>query len=915
MLRPGERPGALPGDTLRPRAGGGLNDRTIYLVDGTYSVYRAYHATPRLTTSKGLPTNAVYAFAQILRKLIADERPGYLGVAFDTEAPTFRHIEFEEYKAHRPPPPEDLILQLPYARRVCEALRVAVLEVDGFEADDLIATLAERAKTAGLNVVIVTSDKDLFQLVDDRVKVLNPAKGIMMDAAKVEEIFGVPPGQVVDVLALWGDASDNIPGVPGIGEKGAKEIIRQFSTLEEAHRRADEISRKAYREGLKGHFDQALRSRDLVRVRRDAPVDLDLDRLRYQSPDPAAAYALFSELEFTSLQQEFARRPQAQAAADYRVALSEEDLDDALRLAREDGVLSVDLETTGVDPMRASIVGVALSSRTGRAAYVPVAHAYLGVPAQLPLGLVIEKLKPVLEDPELPKVGQNVKYELILFRRHGVELAPIRFDSMVASYLMDPGRRQHNLDVLALDHLDYRTILYKEVAGTGRNQVTLDMVDVESVARYAGEDADIALRLKEVLEPKLAQMQLDELYEELELPLIPVLASIEMAGVKVDPVVLKRMSADFGVELERLEGEVYELAGCRFNINSPRQLGEVLFEKLDLVSRRRTAVTRARSTSMDVLEELAPHHPLPRVILEYRALWKLKSTYIDALPLLINPATGRVHTSYNQTVAATGRLSSSDPNLQNIPARTEQGRKIRAAFVPEKGHLFLAADYSQVELRVMAHMADVPELADAFRKGEDIHRRTASEIFGVPQEQVTSSMRAQAKTINFGVLYGMGSVSLAAQLGIERKAAQQFIDRYFRQFPRIKEYIDETIAQAERDGFVTTLFNRRRYFPDIKSPDRMARQQALRAAVNTTIQGTAADLIKKAMLDLDRALREGGFRSRMILQVHDELVLESPEQEVERVLPVVRACMEKVADLRAPLTVDIDVGDSWEAVT
>ncbi|MFQ5845028.1 MAG: DNA polymerase I, partial [Planctomycetota bacterium] len=836
-----------------------MKERTIYLVDGTYNVFRAYHATPRLASSRGLPTNAVFAFAQILRKLIVDHRPAFLGVAFDTEAPTFRHEEFKPYKAHRPPPPEDLILQLPYVRRVCEVLRVPVIEKDGFEADDLIATLAEKAKATGHDVIVVTSDKDLFQLVDEHVRILNPARGnLLMDPAKVEEIFGVPPHQVRDVLALWGDASDNIPGVPGIGEKGAKELIRRYASLEEAHRHAGDIPRKAYREGLKAHYDQALRCRDLVTVRRDAPVDLDLEDLRYGEPDAAAAYALFSELEFAGLQQEFApaREP---GGADYRVVLEEAELQEALRRARRDGILSIDLETTSTDPMRAAIIGVAVCSRAGRASYVPVGHTYLGAPAQIPLEKVLDRLRPLLEDRDLPKAGQNLKYELILFRRHGVDLAPVSFDSMVASYLIDPGRRQHNLDVLALDYLDHRTIRYKDVAGSGKDEVTLDLVDVEQVGRYAAEDADVALRLKEVLEPRLRQMELDELYQDLELPLISVLADMEMAGVRVDPEVLRAMSAEFAVELRRLEEQIHELAGCRFNINSPKQLGEVLFERLNLASRRRTAKTRARSTSVQVLEDLAPQHPLPRKILEYRSLAKLKSTYIDALPALINPSTSRVHTSYNQTVAATGRLSSSDPNLQNIPARTELGRKIRAAFVPEAGHLFLAADYSQVELRVLAHMADVPELADAFRKGEDIHRRTAAEIFGVPAERVTPQMRGQAKTINFGVLYGMGAVSLAAQLGIPRGEARAFIENYFARFPRIKEYVDETVAQAERDGFVTTLFNRRRYFPDIRSPDRLARQQALRAAVNTTIQGTAADLIKKAMLDLHAALRRGTF--------------------------------------------------------
>ncbi len=887
----------------------------IYLIDGTYNLFRAYHATPRMSTTKGLPTNAVLAFTQMLRKLVLEERPAYLGIAFDTEKPTFRHEAFEAYKAQRPPTPDDLLMQIPYVRRVCEAFRAPILELDGYEADDVIATLAERAKTAGHEVIVVTSDKDMFQLVDDRVKILNPAKGnLLMDAAKVEEIFGVRPDLVTEVLALWGDASDNIPGVPGIGEKGAKEIIGRFSTIEEAHARADEITRKAYREGLVDHFDDALKCRELVTIRRDAPIDLDLDRLRLRDPDARAAYALFSELEFSNMMQEFAPRGDAAAIA-HRVVVDRRELEQILEKARGDGVLSIAIATGAGGPTIASIAGIALCGDRDGACYVPVAHSTLGAPAQMPLDRVLETIRPAIEDPGLPKIGHNIKHEWILLARHGIEMRGIGFDSMVASYLIDPGRRQHNLDSLSLDHLNHRVATRKEIVGSGRSEVTLDQVEVEKAAGFIGDAALAVLRLKEVLEPRLHEMELDELFQDVEIPLISVLADLELNGIKVDTGVLRAMSKRFASEMSRIEAEIYELAGCRFNINSPAQLGDVLFEKLDLSSRKRTTKTKARSTSMQVLEELADQHPLPRKILDYRSLSKLKSTYIDALPQLLNPETGRVHTSFNQTVAATGRLSSSDPNLQNIPARTELGRKIRSAFVPETGCLLLSADYSQVELRIMAHMADVPELVDAFRKGEDIHERTAMEVFGVEAGEVTSRMRTQAKTINFGVMYGMGSVRLAAELGIKRKEAQQFIARYFERFPRIKEYIDETIERAEKDGFVTTLFNRRRYFPDINSPDRMARQQALRAAVNTTIQGTAADLIKKAMLDLHAALREKGFRSRMLLQVHDELVLECPEEEVDRVKKVVSRCMEGAAALRTPLVVNVNVGTSWEAVT
>ncbi len=892
-----------------------MKERTIYLVDGTYNLFRAYHATPRLTTSAGMPTNAVYAFVQILRKLIADEEPRYLAVAFDTEAPTFRHAAFEQYKAHREPTPDDLIEQMPWARKACEALGIPVLEMDGYEADDLIATIVERAGAKGFHCAIVTSDKDLYQLVNDKVKIINPAKGMVMDAKAVEEVFGVPPQQVIEVLALWGDPTDNIPGVPGIGEKGAKEIIKRYGTIENARAHAGELARKAYREGLTEHFDEALKSRELATVRRDAPIDIALESLARGDADPAATRSVFSTLEFSTLLDEAPAPPKAPVKDDVIILLSSDDLADAVKAIRADGILALALEADASDPMRAHLVGAALAGRPGRAWYIPIGHAYLGAPDQLPREAVLKALAPILEDPSIPKVAQDIKREMIILRRHGVRLDPVGFDPMLASYLLDPGRRAYTLQALAKDHLGLRTKPDEVVEGSGRSQVPLEQVEVAKVAARAAERAEVALRLKESLAPRLEERELDELFTELELPLIPVLATMEMTGVRVDPAVLKEMSKEFAAAIGRLEAEIHELAGCTFNINSPKQLGDILFEKLSLASRKRTVKTRALSTSQAVLEELAREHALPRKVLEYRSLTKLKSTYIDALPLLINPDTGRVHTTYHQTVAATGRLSSADPNLQNIPARTPLGRRIRAAFVPESGWTFLAADYSQVELRVLAHMADVPELADAFSKGEDVHVRTAAEIFHVATDAVTPAMRSQAKTINFGVLYGMGPVRLADSLGIARKEARAFIDRYFERFPRIQEYIDETIAGAERDGFVTTLFNRRRYFPEIHSAGRMERQQALRAAVNTTLQGTAADLIKRAMLDLQKALEKGAFRSRMILQVHDELVLECPPDELARVEPVVRTAMEGVADLRAPLTVDIKTGPSWEKVT
>jgi DNA polymerase-1 len=902
----------------------------LYLVDGTANIFRAYHAIRGLSTKAGLPTNATFGFTTMLRKLIQEEKPDYLGVAFDLGAPTFRHREFKDYKAHRPPPPDDLIAQIPYVKKVCQALRVPVLEMEGFEADDLIGTLARQAKERGLEVVIVTSDKDMLQLVDDRVSVLKPQRDpanrkeqyVRLDPAGVESTFGVRPDQVVDVLSLMGDASDNVPGVPGIGEKGAKEIIRRYGNLEAALAAAateasgspagedGPLKRKAYREGLREHAQDARFSHRLVTIDTSAPVPLDLEALKVGSPDHAAAVPLFTELEFTSLLKDVSPGAAA-AAADYGSILEPADLKALAAEIRRAGEVSVDLETDAIDPLRARIVGITLATAPGRARYVPVAHRYLGAPAQIPLEAALSELRGILEDPKIAKIGQNVKYEFLCFARHGVRLRGVSFDSMVASYLVDASRRTHNLDDLALEYLKYRTIPYEDVAGSGGKQVTLDQVEIERVSTYSCEDADVALRLRDVLDRRLHEMALEELFETLEMPLIEVLADMEAAGVRIDVKFLNKMSAELEEESCRLEREIVDMAGEEINVNSPRQLGALLFEKMKIKPLRRTQKSKAYSTDQEVLEELAHRHPIARRILEYRTVTKLRSTYVEALPALVNPDTGRVHTSFNQTVAATGRLSSSDPNLQNIPIRTDLGRKIRRAFIPEDGCVLMAADYSQIELRVLAHMADDPEMIAAFRRGEDIHVRTAAEIFGVPSDLVTPEMRRAAKAINFGIIYGMGPQRLARDQGISLAEAQGFIRRYFERFPRVKEYIDETVARVEKEGSVTTLFNRVRRFPELQGGNRGVRQQVLRQAVNTTIQGTAADLIKRAMLDLHRRLAAERLRSRMILQVHDELVLEVPEAEVERAESLVRGAMEKVYPMKAPLSVDVKVGRNW----
>ncbi len=886
------------------------NAPRLYLVDGTANVFRAYYALQGLSTRSGLPTNATYGFTAMLRKLVQDERPEYLAVTFDTAAPTFRHKEFKEYKANRPPPPDDLVVQFPYVKKVCEVLRVPAFEKEGYEADDLLGSLARQASERGLEVVIVASDKDMLQLVDEHVSVLNPQKNIRYDPPTVEKLFGVRPDQVVDVLALWGDASDNVPGVPGIGEKGAKDIIRRFGSLEAALAEAAQVERKSYREGLQKHSDKARLSQRLVTIDRNAPVELHLDSLRAGEPDHAAAVELFKELEFTSFIKNISPSVSS-VSADYRSVRDVGELDAMIEEIKRSGHLSVDLETDSVDPLRARLVGIALCVRPGSACYVPVGHRDPGPGGQLTPQQALEHLRGVLEDPKIAKIGQNLKYEIACLGRHGVNLRGVSFDTMVASYLVNPSRRAHNLDDLAQEYLNYKTLSYKEVAGSGAKQVTLDQVDVERVTTYACEDADVALQLKGALEPRLWEGALEELFETLEMPLVSVLAAMETAGVRIDSGFLSGMSKEIEIDTSRLQREIIEMAGEEININSPKQLGALLFEKMNIKPLRRTRKSKAYSTDQEVLEELSHQHPIARKILEYRTLTKLRSTYVDALPALINPDTGRVHTSFNQTVAVTGRLSSSDPNLQNIPIRTEIGRRVRRAFIPDEGSVLLAADYSQIELRVLAHMADDPEMVAAFKKGEDIHRRTAAEIFGVAPDLVAADMRRAAKAINFGILYGMGPQRLARDQGIPLAEAQRFIRQYFERFPRVKEYIDDTIERVERDHQVTTLFNRVRRFPELDSAHRGLRQQVLRQAVNTTIQGTAADLIKRAMLEVHERLSREGLRSRMILQVHDELVLEVPEEEVEIVGPLVRSAMEGVYPMRVPLCVDLRTGSNW----
>ncbi len=885
-------------------------DRAVYLIDGSNNLYRAFYAIRGLSTSKGLPTNAVYGFTSMLRKLIREHEPRFLGVAFDLAGPTFRHQAFADYKAHRPEMPPELAVQIPYVKRVCGILGVQVLEAAGFEADDIIATLAEKGVRAGYSMVVVATDKDLLQLVGSDVLVYNPVGDEFLDSEGVERAFGVRPDQVRDVLSLSGDASDNIPGVPGIGDKGAKELIRKYGDLEAVLRAAETIPRKTYREGLLNNAEIARLSRDLATLRYDAPVGFEPDRLRLGTPDREGARQLFLELEFGSLVREFAP-PVVAHEARHAAVLSPQDLERAVERLCSGGRFAFNFERDDREPMRAHIIGVALAGAGGESFYVPLAHRSVDAPGQIDSGTAFRILRPMFEGRDLRRVGHNVKSDLIMMKRLGWPTPPLENDTMLASYLLNVSRHSHALEAVAQELAGLSVPTYASVLGSGAKSIPLDQLAIDRAAGLVCARASAILAICDRLEAGLRQDDLLSLLNDLELPLASVLAEMESTGVRIDTDYLATLSREWQSDLARLTAEVHALAGRQFNINSPRQLGEILFETLKLAPGRRTERTRSYSTSVEILEDLADSHELPRKILEYRSLQKLKSGYVDSLPALINPKTGRVHTSFNQAVAATGRLSSSDPNLQNIPIRTKQGRLIRRAFITDAGHVLLSADYSQIELRVLAHLCGDPALVEAFRTGEDIHRRTAAEVFGVRPELVSDEMRRRAKVVNFGVIYGMGSQRLAREQGISVKDAEVFIETYFRRLPKVKEYIEATMAAAETQGCVRTLLNRVRYFPELKGTDRNARQQALRAAVNTTIQGSAADLIKLAMVALSRRLEKAQKGARMTLQVHDELVLELPESECSAIASEVREVMQGVYPLKVPLIAELKAGPNW----
>jgi DNA polymerase-1 len=875
----------------------------LFLLDGVSYAYRAFYAIQRLSNAEGLPTNAVFGFVRTLRKLIDELHPDRLVAVFDPKGPTFRSRQFADYKITRKPMPEDLVVQMPVIKELLEAMRIPVVEVDGYEADDVIGTLARRAEADGMEVYIVSGDKDMLQLVTDKVRALYAHKdNAVLGPDEVVERFGVPPARVTDVLGLAGDTSDNVPGVAGIGEKTATALVQQFGSLEQVLAHAGEVSGKKRQENLRAGGDLARLSKDLVTIKTDVPVELNLDEARLGAPDAERLSRLYARLEFHQLRDELVAGTD-EAEVDYRLVNDAAALAELVKQLEGVEELAVDVETTSTDAFRAELVGISV-------AFAPKQAFYVAVNGALDREAVLEAFRPILGDAGRRLVGHNIKYDLEVLRGAGVELANVTFDTMVAAYLLNPARARYKLDELSLEYLNLRKIPITDLIGSGKAQRSMAEVPLDQVAPYACEDADVTLRLKGLLEAQLREASLLELFHEIEVPLIGVLAAMEGRGVAVDTGLLAGLSAEFQKRLDASARKIYDLAEESFNLNSPKQLSVILFDKLGLPVQKRTKT--GPSTDVEVLEKLAQLHPLPQELLSYRQLAKLKSTYVDALPALVNPTTGRIHTSFNQTIAATGRLSSSSPNLQNIPVRTEEGRRIREAFVPgEPGWRLLAADYSQIELRVFAHLAHERAMIEAFGRNEDIHAVTASLIYEVDLEDVTAEMRHRAKTVNFGIIYGQQAYGLSQFLGVPVGEAQAFIDAYYERYEGVRAYMDETVAAAEANGYVETICRRRRYVPELKSSSNQTRSLGRRIAINTPIQGSAADIIKIAMIRIERRLQGSRLRSRMILQIHDELIFEIPDDEADAARGLVVGEMESVMALSVPLKVDVKSGRTW----
>lgn len=894
----------------------------IVLVDGSSYVYRAFHALPPLTNSKGQATGAVKGVINMLRRLLKDYPESPVVGVFDAKGKTFRDDLYPEYKANRPSMPDELREQIVPIHSIVRAMGLPFLCVEGVEADDVIGTLARQASEQGRSVVISTGDKDMAQLVDKHTTLVNTMTDTVMDEAGVEQKFGIPPSLIIDFLALMGDKVDNIPGVAGVGEKTALGLLQGLGSLDDIYASLDKVAELSFRGAktmapkLEAEKANAYMSYELATIKTDVELDQRPEALANAEPDREALVEWYTQMEFRAWLEDLLEEGEApvveQLETSYEIITEQQELDRWLQQLKAAELFAFDTETTSLNYMEAKVVGVSFAIEAGKAAYVPLAHDYLGAPEQLDRDAVLAQMKPLLEDPNQAKVGQNLKYDTSVLANHGIALKGIDYDTMLESYVLDSTATRHDMDSLALKYLGQNTIHFEDIAGKGAKQLTFNQVKVEEAGPYAAEDADITLRLHQALWPKLEELSsVVPVFRDIELPLVPVLSKIERQGALLSCEMLHQQSTELGLRLEELKSAACELAGQEFNLGSPKQLAEILFEKLELPVIKKTP-KGAPSTAEEVLVELALDYPLPKLLLEYRSLSKLKSTYTDKLPGMVNPQTGRVHTSYHQAVAATGRLSSSDPNLQNIPIRTEEGRRIRQAFIAPQGFRIVAADYSQIELRIMAHLSDDPSLLTAFKEGQDVHRATAAEVFEVSLDEVSGDQRRKAKAINFGLIYGMSAFGLAKQLHLGRHEAQEYIDRYFERYPGVAQYMDRTRAIAKEQGFVETLFGRRLYLPEINARNKMRVQAAERTAINAPMQGSAADIIKRAMLSVDQWLEQGDANAHMIMQVHDELVLEVANDEVDAVTNQVCRLMSGAAELAVPLLVEAGVGDNWD---
>jgi len=879
----------------------------LYLIDGNSYIYRAFYAIRGLSTSYGFPTNAILGFTNMLLKILKEKEPEYFAVVFDSPVPTERHKTYEAYKAHRPSMPDELRVQVQPIKEIINALKIPTIEIEGYEADDVLGTIAKEAEKEGLDIYIITADKDIYQILSKKIKTYDTMRDKITEEKEIIERFGVEPERIPQIMALMGDASDNIPGVPGIGEKTAVELLKEFGSLDNLIKNYSKIKKPKLKKAISENIENIKLSLQLATINTDVPLKTSLKEFKRKEPEWTRLLDYFRKFEFSSLLKLIPEQSRGSEAekTEYKTILDEKALEKALADIKHE--VSIDTEATSKSPVIAELVGISFSSNPEKGYYIPLTHSYIGAPEQLPKESVLKHLRGVLEDLKIKKTGHNIKYDLIVLRNEGINLKGTAFDTMLASYLLNPNKAKHNLEDVSMDYLTFKKLSFKDIIGKGKKDFR--DVSIEDATRYSGEDAVVPLKLKDILEPAIKKEGLEKLFYDLEMPLIEVLADMEISGIKIDLSLMEALSKELEREIESLEKRIYFLAGEKFNINSPKQLQEILFKKLGLRTIKKTKT--GFSTDVEVLEQLALEHELPKEILDHRTLSKLKNTYVDGLPKIVNPKTGRLHTSFNQTVTATGRLSSSEPNLQNIPIRGEWGKRIREAFIAEKGNLFLSSDYSQIELRILAHLSQDKELINVFKKDGDIHTKTASELFGVSAENVTAEMRRRAKTVNFGIVYGISPYGLSQELGITPEEAKQYIDTYFERHGGVKNYIETLIKETTDTGYVSTLLHRKRAIPELKSTNKNTRQLGERLAINTPIQGSASDIIKLSMLNIWRRLKKEKLRAKMLLQVHDELLFEVPEEEKDRVKALVREEMESPVELQIPLKVDIGIGKNW----